>query len=259
MERERTEKQILRDLKTRFDLLIQLTNGLVGQSIRACIVSGAPGVGKTYAIERVLKKNENPFEIVKGTISAVNLYMLAYRNREPRSIIVLDDADSIFMNEDALNIFKVLCDTSEVREVSYMREANVLKDNGIPSRFEFKGGMMFVSNLDFQKYVDEGNSKIAKHFEALMSRAMYLDLRLHSRREVLIWVKYLATMEDGIFSERNILGWDAQDVIEYLTENEDHLREVSLRTLFKLIAIKETSGKEWRKSADILLLKTIGG
>lgn len=250
-----TDQQILKDLKTRFKLLGDLTQGLIDRTTRACIVSGAPGVGKTYAIERVLEENRKPFEIVKGTISPINLYMLAYRNRHPSNIIVLDDADSIFLNEDALNIFKVLCDTSEVREVSYMKEANALKENSIPSTFVFNGGLMFVSNLDFQKYVDENNSKLASHFEALMSRSMYLDLRLHSRRAVLTWIAYLATMEDGIFSQNNILGWAAQDTIEYLTDNLERLREISIRTLLKLINIMKTSGENWKETADILLLK----
>lgn len=252
----RSEQEILKDLKVRFKLLGDLTQGIIDRTTRACIVSGAPGVGKTYEIERVLELNHKPHEVVKGTISPINLYMLAYKNRFPSDIIVLDDADSIFLNEDALNIFKVLCDTSEVRRVSYMKEANVLKENDIPSTFTFGGGIMFVSNLDFQKYVDENNSKLAKHMEALMSRSMYLDLKLHSRQEVLTWIAYLATMEDGIFSQHNILGWAAQDTIEYLRNNLMNLREISIRTLLKLINIMKTSGENWKESANILLLKS---
>ena len=182
---ERSDADILSDLTERFRILGVLTKGATQRNVRAVTVTGAPGVGKTHTVEQILedakKRYGTKYEVVRGAISAINLYKVAYSMREAGNVIVLDDADSIFTDEDALNILKVLCDSSEVRRVSWMKESNALKEDDVPQTFEYNGAMIFISNLDFQKFVDEGKTKYSQHFEALMSRSLYLDLRLHSR------------------------------------------------------------------------------
>jgi hypothetical protein len=241
---KRSDSQILSDLKDRFN-------------IRAVTVTGAPGVGKTYTVEQILEhfkeKQNTQFEIVKGALSAVNLYKLAYRNRKAGNVIVLDDADSIFNDEDALNLLKVLCDSSDVRKVSWMKESNALKEEDIPQSFEFAGAMIFISNLDFQKFVDEGKNKYAKHFEAIMSRSMYLDLRLHTRDELGVWIEHVATA-GNIFRREGLTETQGKAVLSFLKTNRDTLRELSLRTLIKAAQLVK-SHKEWEKMATVLLTK----
>lgn len=253
----RTDAEILSDLKDRFGILSLLTQGAVGKSIRAVTVTGAPGVGKTYTVEQILdhaKESKNTqYEIVRGSLSAVNLYKLAYRNRQPGNIIVLDDADSIFNDEDALNILKVLCDSSDVRRVSWMKESNALRDDDVPQSFEFNGAMIFISNLDFQRYVDEGKNKFAQHFEAIMSRSMYLDLRLHTRDELSVWIEHVATT-GNVFRREGLTPEQGKAVLSFLKVNRDNLRELSLRTLIKAAQLVKAH-KDWNKMASILLIK----
>ena len=73
----RSDAQILNDLKERFDILSLLTKGAVAKNIRAMVVTGAPGVGKTYTVENILEHSNVPHEIVRGSLSALHLYMLA--------------------------------------------------------------------------------------------------------------------------------------------------------------------------------------
>ena len=254
----RTDKEILTDLKERFNILSILTQGAVAQNVRAVTVTGAPGVGKTFTVEQILAHAKNSkgikFEVVKGSISAINLYMLAHRMREPGSVIVLDDADSIFGDEDALNILKVLCDSSTTRTVSYMKEAHQLKENDIPQSFDFNGSMIFISNLDFQRYVDEGKNRFAQHFEALMSRSLYLDLRLHSRQELGVWIEHVAT-SGHIFRREGLTEAQGKKVLSFLREYRENLRELSLRTLLKTSQLVKTNDN-WESMAKILLTKS---
>jgi len=252
----RSDEQVLTDLKERFDILSLLTKGAIAQNIRAMVVSGAPGVGKTYTVEQILEQADVPHEIVRGSLSAIHLYMLAYRYRKAGSVIVLDDADSIFNDEDALNILKALCDTSSSRKVSYMKEAPQLKEEDIPQQFEYNGAMIFISNLDFQTFVDEGKNKYAQHFEALMSRSLYLDLRLHSRDELGVWVNHIAS-SGRIFDREDVPEWLRAPILNFLQSHRYELRELSIRTLMKLCGLAKDNPARWDTIARVLLCKTL--
>lgn len=254
---KRSETEMLSDLQKRFEILGILTKGAVEKNVRAVTVTGAPGVGKTFTVEQILEmsheSSKTTYEIVRGALSAVNLYKLAYRNRKAGNVIVLDDADSIFNDEDALNILKVLCDSSEVRRVSWMKESNALREDDIPNTFDFEGAMIFISNLDFQKFVDEGKNKYAKHFEAIMSRSLYLDLRLHSRDELGVWIEHVA-IEGNIFQREGLTASQGKAALAFLRKNRNQLRELSLRTVLKITQLVKAHQK-WEPMAQVLLLK----
>lgn len=254
----RDDAEVLSDLTERFRILSVLTQGAVQRNVRAVTVTGAPGVGKTYTVEQILERAKDrmgiKFEIVRGAISAVNLYKLAYSMRNPGNVIVLDDADSIFNDEDALNILKVLCDSSETRRVSWMKESQALREDDVPQSFEFNGAMIFISNLDFQRFVDEGRNKYAQHFEALMSRSLYLDLRLHSRNELGVWIEHVA-QSGNLFRREGLTDTQGKAVLSFLKKYREDLRELSLRTLLKTSQLVKTHDN-WESMAKVLLLKT---
>jgi len=250
----RSDQEILTDISQRFDILSLLTKGTTAHNIRAMVVTGAPGVGKTYTVEQILEQSKVPHEIVRGSLSAINLYMLAYKFRKPGNVIVLDDADSIFNDEEALNILKALCDTSATRKVSYMKEAQQLLAEDIPKSFEFNGAMIFISNLDFQTFVDEGRNKYAQHFEALMSRSLYLDLRLHTRDELGVWVNHIA-QNGKIFDRENVPQNLRQPILSFLNTHRNNLRELSIRTLMKSCQLAKGTPSNWEIIARVLLTK----
>ena len=251
----RSDVEILSDLKERFDILSMLTKGAVAKNIRAMVVTGAPGIGKTYNVEQILERSGTPHEIVRGTLSAINLYMLAYQYRHPGNVIVLDDADDIFHDEDALNILKVLCDTSANRVVSYRKEAHQLKETDTPQSFTFNGAMLFISNVDFQRFVDEGKNKFAAHMGALMSRSLYLDLQIHDRNSLGVWVAHIA-QSGRIFDREDVPQNLRAPILNFLKEHRDELRELSIRTLMKLCGLAKNNPTNWTGMARVLLTRS---
>jgi hypothetical protein len=250
----KTDEEILQDIGERFRILSILTKGAIAKNVRSVVVTGAPGVGKTYTVENILTNSTNKHIIVRGTLSAINLYMLAYEYRQEGAVIVLDDSDEIFQDVEAINILKALCDSSDIRRVSYMKEAYQLKENDIPNQFEYRGSMIFISNVDFQRFVDDGKNKFAPHMSALMSRSLYLDLQIHDRDTLGVWVENLAT-SGKIFDIDNIPMEVRPKILQFMKDHRDDLRELSIRTLKKINQLAKTQPDTWESLARVLLLR----
>jgi len=250
----RDDAEVLKDLVMRFGMLDKLTRGCISNDIRSMIVVGAPGVGKTFTVESILENTPDlKYEIVKGGLSAVELYKMGYRNRRPGSVVIIDDADSIFSDEEGLSILKAMCDSSSTRRVSWMKDSSTLREDDVPQTYDFQGSFIFISNIDFQRYIDTGGNKYVVHFEALMSRSLYLDLRVHDRQAISLWVEHVAT-HGKMFAKENVSEAVGRDILAFLKKNRDDLREYSLRTAVKLCGLAK-SHHDWKDMAQVLLCR----
>ena len=250
----RDDAEVLKDLVMRFGMLDKLTRGCIANDIRSMIVVGAPGVGKTFTVESILENTPDlKFEIVKGGLSAVELYKMGYRNRHPGSVVIIDDADSIFSDEEGLSILKAMCDSSSTRRVSWLKDSSTLREDEVPQTYDFQGSFIFISNIDFQRYIDTGGNKYVVHFEALMSRSLYLDLRVHDRQAISLWVEHVAT-HGKMFAKENVSEAVGRDILAFLKKNRDDLREYSLRTAVKLCGLAK-SHHDWKDMAQVLLCR----
>lgn len=134
-----------------------------------CIVSGAPGVGKTFRIMKALKQEGKiqgrDFGLIKGKCTTQNLYMMMHDYKNPGQVLVLDDADEIINDPVAINLIKAFTDSSDERIVSYgtsrppkmdpeMAAAcddAVLTSGGewvYPKEFEAKSSMIIITNMN---------------------------------------------------------------------------------------------------------------
>lgn len=253
-----TEEDIVKKIEKRFYILYKCAKGAANGVIRSLIVSGRGGVGKTYTIEEVLehaKEHKNvKYEIVRGVLSPVNLYKLLWRNRAPNCVTVLDDADGIFDDEDALSILKAALDSGSSRKISWFSETATLKAEGIDNQFLYEGTMIFITNLNFQARVDAGKGKNVSHMQALMTRASYLDLKLHTQRELVAWVCHLVRKK-GILIQEGLTKEQQEEVLMFIREHTKDLRELSLRTPKKIAGYVKMEGAGWKTMAEELELR----
>ena len=251
----RSDAEVLEDLTMRFGMLAKLTKAAIDRNTRSLVVSGAPGIGKTFTVEQVLENERNArFTVVRGTLSGVNLYKLGYEFRNPGNVIVLDDADGIFNDEDALNILKALCDSSDNRRVHWLKESHALKEDEVPQQYDFHGAMIFISNIPFQDMVDRGGGKLIPHFEALLSRSLYLDLMLHDRQAIALWVRHVATA-GKLFRREGVSEAIGAEILTFIDTHRDNLRELSIRTLMKGCALAKGNPRDWKQMAGVLLCR----
>lgn len=240
----------------RFDVLDELTSAVTCGEARSLIVSGPAGLGKSYSVEKSLSvwdPNEVNHTFVKGFVRATGLYKMLYQYREAGQVIVFDDADAIFFDDNALNLLKAVCDTTETRKVSWLAETNMIDSEAgerIPRSFTFDGSIIFITNLDFDQLIERGH-KLAPHLEALVSRSHYIDLAMKSRNDYLIRIRQV--IKQGLLN--NLTLDERNDVIDFIESNSSILRELSLRMAIKLANVRKTNPINWKRTARITCCK----
>lgn len=234
-EDKRTDAEILEDMKRRFRVYRRFIQKAILGKVRSVIVPGAPGIGKSYIADEEVELLQPQYRRVSGAVTGIELYKLAWEMRDG-GIIIIDDGDKVFKNEETLNILKHLTDTRKHRILSFRSNSEFLMlEDGteVEREFEFNGAVIMLSNKDFQREIDQQRGKNWEHMEALVSRGYLLDLRVHSRREISIWIKYVV-WEGEMFKKENITDELGHIIVDWLEKNRNKLREYSLRTVKKL-------------------------
>lgn len=255
-EKPETDAEIDARIAERFEILDVLTEATTVGNSRALIVSGPAGLGKSYTIEKRLADwdpSEHNHTIVKGYVRATGLVKLLYQYRNEGQVIVFDDADSIFFDDISLNLLKAVCDTTERRRVSWLSEGKLFDDDTatlLPRNFDFNGAIIFISNYDFDAMIERGH-KLAPHLEALVSRSHYIDLAMKTRRDYLVRIRQV--IRQGLLGDLSMA--ERSDVILFIEQNAEKLRELSLRMAIKLGALRKQS-KDWQKMAKITCCRT---
>jgi hypothetical protein len=180
-----------RDPETMFGNLERLTK-MVGRGIQpSLVITGMAGVGKTHLVKETLKqmglRESYDFEHFKGKATAAGLYMTLYANSD--KIVVLDDCDSVFKDDDAVNILKAALDSYDTRQISYISTRPLKDEFGepIPTRFEFTGKIIFISNIN-QSKLDE----------AIRSRSFVADISMNTEQMFLRMEQLMQTIESKI-------------------------------------------------------------
>jgi predicted AAA+ superfamily ATPase len=258
---QETDEQIIDRLRERFEILDHMTKAVKDGNVRAMIVSGPPGVGKSYGVETVLQKSDlfntlaekkPKFEVVKGAMSAIGLYAKLFEFSAPGSVVVFDDCDSILMEDLSLNILKGALDSSARRFISWNTDSRILRSEGIPDRFEFKGAAIFITNIKFEHV---RSKKLRDHLNALESRCHYIDLQMDTTREKILRIKQIVT--DGMLDRYEFDNVDGvkDELVSFIETNKDKLRELSLRMVLKLADLRKSFPTNWQAMARTTCMK----
>jgi hypothetical protein len=258
-----SDAEIIERLRERFEILEDMTRAVKKGAVRAMIVSGAPGVGKSFGVERVLGKHTlmadiaddsklKKFEIVKGAMSAIGLYSKLYEYSDAKSILVFDDCDSVLLDDLSLNILKAALDTSKRRTISWNTDSRLLRSEGVPNSFEFKGGAIFITNINFQNIKSK---KLQDHLAALESRCHYIDLTIHTEREKMLRIKQI--VGDGMLDDYDFSVEQTAELIQFVDDNKKRLRELSLRTVLKTADLIRSFPERWKRVAEVSLMRSL--
>ena len=257
--REETDEETIERLRERFEMLEDMTRATKKGDVRAMIVSGPPGVGKSFGVEKVLGKHDliatlsetaPRYEVVKGAMSAIGLYCKLYKFADKDNVIVFDDCDSVFADELCLNILKAALDSKKIRRIHWNTDSFKLRNEGVPDSFEFKGSAIFITNIKFDNVKSK---KMRDHLEALESRCHYIDLTIDTEREKMLRIKQIT--KDGMLNEYELGEFVEEDIVDYVDINKKKLRELSLRTVLKIADLAKAFPDRWESMAENTVMR----
>jgi hypothetical protein len=258
-----TDEEIMARLAERFEILEDMTRAVKKGDVRAMIVTGPPGVGKSFGVEKVLAKHDvfasvandeklKKYEVVKGAMSAIGLYSKLYEYSEKKCILVFDDCDSVLLDDLSLNILKAALDSRKKRMIHWNTDSRLLRSEGVPNSFEFKGGAIFITNIKFDHVKSK---KLKDHLEALESRCHYLDLTIDTEREKLLRIRQVVE-SCGMLDDYDLEDEAKLEVVEFINANAKRMRELSLRMVLKIADLRASMPRNWQRVAELSCMRS---
>ena len=253
-----TEKE-MRDPETLYGHLSQLVSMACKGTLKSLLIYGGPGTGKTYTIMKTIKDNGmvagRDYAKLSGKASPLSIYQTLFMFRDG-GMVLFDDLDSMWGNQDATNILKAALDTSPVREISWgsSNTINVTKmsddekkqlfaeiDDKIaenpekvkfPNQFDFTGRVVFISNLKKEEFDS-----------AIMSRSAKINMDLTSD-EILKRMKNILPSLGG----EDVPLKEKEELLDHLLHmhQRQEIEAVTMREFIKGLNILRSGVPNWR-------------
>jgi hypothetical protein len=251
-----TDDEILERIRERFALLNEMTEEIVASRFRSMIVTGPPGVGKSHGVESVLNKHDiitklsgakPKYEVAKGTISSIGLFVKLHEFKERGCVLVLDDCDRPLYDEESLMLLKGALDSNDSRYINWNKDSRLLRAHDIPERFMFEGSVIVITNIKFDMV---RSPKLRMHLKAIKDRCHYIDLEMDTNREKIIRIKDIV-FNEGLLDKFGFEDKHLHEIVDFVETNQDQLDDLSLRSVIKIADWRRNSPMTWKIKARI--------
>ena len=272
-------------IQERFGAMSYIVQTAADGDIRGAIISGPPGAGKSWGVRAALVaslenktiqdrllweaqfKGDKPkskeqsdaenteqadlrFKFISGHVTPGALHGILFAGSDERTVTVFDDCDSVLQHEDSLNMLKKALDTTvKTRIIEYHSTSNRVSN----PRFEFRGSVIFITNINFEA-PKKAYSAIAAHLDAILSRVYYIDLAMHSLREKYLRIEQVCR-DHNLLHQMGLEPITIEEVMTFFKNNILNFREVSIRTVEKIATLAKINSN-WQRTSEITLFKT---
>jgi hypothetical protein len=154
------------------------------------------------------------------------------------------------MEDLSLNILKGALDSSKKRYIAWNTDSRLLRSEGIPDRFEFKGAAIFITNIKFEHVKSK---RLRDHLDALESRCHYIDLQMDTEREKILRIRQI--VGDGMLDEYEFEPCVVDEIVSFIDANKTRLRELSLRMVLKIADLRKSFPTSWTAMAKTTCMK----
>lgn len=236
-------------INERFGFVSDMVKLLAQGDQSSVVITGPGGLGKSFNVMKALQtvgmkditelsdfqigtrvNVKKSFIVIKGYSTPKGLYRALYENKD--GVIVFDDCDSVLKDPVSLNLLKGALDSYARRIISWRAD---IRDEDLPTSFEFKGRVIFISNLSS-----------VQMDQAIISRSMAVDLTM-TRQQKVDRMRFLISQSDFMPEYKSEHKNDALDLIESL---QDKVKELTLRTLIQVTVIRKGLSANWKNLAE---------
>jgi hypothetical protein len=239
-------------INERFDFVGKIVKMVASKTTASAIISGSGGMGKTFSVLSALKDAgmkditdlasfevgagidvKRSFRVLKGYTTAKGLFRTLQECKD--LTLVLDDFDSALKDPVSLNLLKAALDGYSKRYITWNSD---FKDDDLDRTFEFKGSIVFITNIPSEK-IDQ----------AVRSRCMTVDVSMN-QAEML--ERMSAIIEsDSFLPEVSIE--HKRTALEFIGENVKDIVNLSLRTLIQIAKVVSGDPKNYKSLSRYLL------
>jgi hypothetical protein len=254
-----TEEEAIERIRSTFAELKTIVEMVAENEIRGLIISGPPGVGKSWDVTEALDvycthdklKGVANVEVVSGMTTPLSMYMKLHEFKDPGQVLVFDDCDSVLYDEDSLNILKAALDSRETRVISWNTTSRKLEKEDVPHRFQYQGSIIFITNVKLDNVRKE--SRLRLHLEAILSRCMYYEMTMGATSDILLRIKQV--MQDGMLAKYKLPEDGNEIIYKYIVDNKNDLHELSLRMITKIADLMSSKPDKWESLVESLCMK----
>jgi len=214
----------------RFGFINQFVTLVSLKKLNSFILTGSGGLGKTYSVIEGLKKSgkkeDKDFVVIRGYSTAKALYRNLFENNG--KVIIFDDADSVHKDAVGANILKAALGSEDRRMISWNSER--AESDDLPSRFQFTGRVIFISNLSQDQFP-----------QAIISRSMKVDLTLNTEEKVERIVEVFKSIKAEVTVK--------DEVLTFIKKYADEASDLNIRSALAVLKLRQDIGANWERLA----------
>ena len=224
-------------IEKRFGFYENFLNMVINGVNSSMIVTGKGGLGKSFVANKVLEEKgleqDVDYVVVKGYSTAKAMYRTLFENSD--KVVIFDDCDSVLQDKVSLEILKTALDSYDKRIITWGSEGG-FGENDLPTCFEFRGQVIFISNMPREKVN-----------QALISRSLTVDLSMTKAEAIermeSILVDVLPEYPMSI----------KRDALEFLDANKEVCKDLNMRTLLKVSKVRSEFPLDWEDNAMYMI------
>jgi hypothetical protein len=249
------------DPDTRFGHMADLVKIVCRGNRNSLVIYGGAGIGKTYVVTESIKseglQKGKDWILIKGKITTSALYQTLFMHRK-NTLLVFDDTDSIWSDAEAANILKAALDSYDERTISWISPRNtnvslmsddekesynsaidgqIAKDPGngkikLPSEFDYSGRIVFISNLQEDKFD-----------KAVLNRSAKINMQL-TQEEIFTRMKSILQF----IGDKNVPMIVKEEIFDFIYKASSRgiLDNVSMRTFVAAEDLFKSGMDNWK-------------
>ena len=199
------------------------------------IIESKPGLGKSHLVREKLREIKHM--AVNSHSTPLSTYKNLYYNRG--KLVWFDDVDHLLLNKTSLALLKQVCESSEVKKVSYFTTSDLI--GNVPQEFVTTSSVLVTCNA-----LDNNNI----HLQAIKDRGFYIQF-MPTKKEIIKKLQEV-TMNYPLLEQK-----EKEQVLNLIESNAQNIKNLTLRSLikgFQLFRYYKFKGIDWRED----LLKELG-